>query len=72
LKWQKQVALLSRSSILVRAENAGHGIQIDAPDLTVEAFRRVIAAVRAGTPLPACTATPLPRLGGTCLDPTSA
>ena len=70
-KWQKQVARLSTSSILVRAENAGHGIQIDAPDLTAEAFRRVIAAVRAGTPLPACAATPLPRLGGTCLDPTS-
>jgi Alpha/beta hydrolase family len=70
-KWQKQVARLSKSSILVRADNAGHGIQLDAPALTAEAFGRVIAAVRAGTPLPACAATPLPRLGGTCLDPTS-
>ena len=53
---------------LVRAENAGHGIEIDAPDLTAEAFRRVIAAVRAGLPS-GSRATPLPRLGGTCLVP---
>jgi pimeloyl-ACP methyl ester carboxylesterase len=70
-KWQKQVALLSTSSILVRAENASHGIQLDAPALTAAAFRQVIAAVRAGAPLSACTATALPRLGGTCVDPTS-
>jgi pimeloyl-ACP methyl ester carboxylesterase len=72
LKWSKQVALLSTSSILVRADDAGHGIQLDAPDLTAEAFRQVIASVRAGARLPACSATPLPRLGGTCLDPTKA
>src|SRR5262245_50182684 len=53
------------------AENAGHGIQLDAPDLTAAAFLQVIAAARAGAPLPACSATPLPRLGGTCLDPMS-
>lgn len=70
-KWQKEVARLSTSSSLVRADNAGHGIQLDAPALTVEAFRQVIAAVRAGGPLTACSATPLPRLGGTCLDPAS-
>jgi hypothetical protein len=69
VEWQKQVARLSTSSILVRADNAGHAIQLDAPDLTAEAFRQVIAAVRAGAPLPGCAATPLPRLGGTCLDP---
>ena len=67
-KWQQQVARLSTSSILVRADNAGHGIQIDAPDLTAEAFRQVIAAARAGGRLPPCSATSLPRLGGTCLD----
>jgi alpha/beta hydrolase fold len=70
-KWQKQVALLSTSSILVRADSAGHGIQLDAPDLTAAAFRQVIAAVRTGAPVSACSATPLPRLGGTCLDPAS-
>jgi D-alanyl-D-alanine carboxypeptidase len=68
-KWQKEIALLSSSSILVRADNAGHGIQLDAPALTAEAFRQVIAAVRAHAPLRACAATPLPRLGATCLDP---
>ena len=70
-RWQKDVARLSTSSILVRAENAGHGIQLDAPALTAEAFRQVIAAVRTGPPLPACAATTLPRLGATCLDPAS-
>ncbi len=58
--WQKRVALLSTSSILVRVDFAGHGIQLEAPDLTAEAFRQVIQAVRAGAPLPACAATPLP------------
>jgi CubicO group peptidase (beta-lactamase class C family)/pimeloyl-ACP methyl ester carboxylesterase len=71
VKWQKEVARLSTSSILVRAENAGHGIQLDDPDLTAEAFRLVIAAARARVPLAACAATQLPRLGGSCVDPTS-
>ena len=69
--WQKRVALLSTSSILARVDFAGHGIQLEAPDLTAEAFRQVIAAVRASASLPACSATPLPGWGGTCLDPTS-
>ena len=68
---QKQVARFSTSSILVRADEAGHAIQEDAPGLTAEAFRQVIAAVRTHAPLPACAATPLPRLRGTCLDPAS-
>jgi CubicO group peptidase (beta-lactamase class C family)/pimeloyl-ACP methyl ester carboxylesterase len=71
VKWQKEVARLSTSSILVRAENAGHGIQLDAPDLTAEAFRLVITAARTSAPLPACAASALSRLGGTCLDPAS-
>jgi pimeloyl-ACP methyl ester carboxylesterase len=71
LKLQKQVALLSTSSILVRADNAGYAIQTEALDLTAEAFRQVIAAARARGPLPACSTTPLTSLGGTCLDPTS-
>jgi pimeloyl-ACP methyl ester carboxylesterase len=70
VKWQKQVALLSSSSMLVRADTAGHAIQFDAPDLTAEAFRLVIAAVRNRAPLPSCSATRLPALNGTCLDPT--
>ena len=69
--WQKRVALLSTSSILLRVDFAGHGIQLEGPDLTAEAFRLVIAAVRAKQPLPACTATRLRELLGTCLDPAS-
>ena len=71
LKLQKQVARLSTSSILVRADTSGHGIAIDQPNLSAEAFRQVIAAVRAHSALPACAQTPLPRLHGTCLDPNS-
>jgi pimeloyl-ACP methyl ester carboxylesterase len=71
LKAQKQVARLSTSSILARADTSGHGIAIDQPNLTAEAFRQVIAAVRAGRALPACAETPLPRLHATCLDPSS-
>jgi hypothetical protein len=68
---QKQVARFSTSSILVRADRAGHSIQFEAPGLTAEAFRQVITAVRASAPLPSCDKTPLSRLGGTCLDPMS-
>jgi hypothetical protein len=71
-KWIKQIALLSSSSILVRADFSGHAIQIQRPDLTEEAFRLVVAAVRKRAPLPSCSATRLPTLIGTCLDPTSS
>jgi pimeloyl-ACP methyl ester carboxylesterase len=71
LKLQKQVARLSTSSILVRADTSGHAIQYENPDLTAEAFRQVLDSARAGASLPACAATPLPRLRGTCLDPNS-
>jgi pimeloyl-ACP methyl ester carboxylesterase len=69
--WQMRTALLSTSSILVRVDDAGHGIQYEFPDLTAEAFRLVIAAVRANATLQACAATTLPDRGGTCLDPSS-
>jgi len=69
--WQRRVALLSTSSILVRVDGSGHGIQLEFPNLTADAFRLVIAAVRANALLPACPATPLPEWGGTCLDPSS-
>jgi pimeloyl-ACP methyl ester carboxylesterase len=71
LNAQKQVARLSTSSILVRADQSGHGIPTDQPNLTAEAISQVIAAVRAGRALPACTETPLPRFHATCLDPNS-
>jgi pimeloyl-ACP methyl ester carboxylesterase len=71
LKAQKQVARLSTSSILLRADQSGHGIATNQPNLSAEALRQVIAAVRAGRALPACTETPLPRFHATCLDPNS-
>jgi pimeloyl-ACP methyl ester carboxylesterase len=72
LEWQKQLARLSGSSMLVRADIAGPGaIHWGAPDLTGEAFRLVVAAARTGAGLPSCPATRLPKtLYGTCLDPT--
>jgi alpha/beta hydrolase family protein len=71
LKAQKQIARLSTSSILVSADRSSHFIPLDQPNLTAEAIRQVIAAVRAGRALPACTETPLPRFHATCLDPNS-
>jgi len=71
LNAQKQIARLSTSSILVSADQSDHFIPIDQPNLTAEAIRQVIAAVRAGRALPACAETPLPRFHATCLDPNS-
>jgi hypothetical protein len=68
---QKQAARLSTSSILIRADLSGHGISMNQPNLSAEAIRQVIAAVRAGRALPACAQTPLPRFHATCLDPNS-
>jgi pimeloyl-ACP methyl ester carboxylesterase len=71
LNAQKRVARLSTSSILVRADRSGHEISVSQPNLTAEAFRLVIAAVRVGRALRACAETPLPRFHATCLDPNS-
>ena len=71
LKWQKQVARLSTSSILVRAENAGHGIQLgrSGPD------RRGVPPINRcrsyWCPPPGLPRDASSQLGGTCLDPTS-
>jgi pimeloyl-ACP methyl ester carboxylesterase len=71
LEWQKQLARLSWSSMLVRADIADQGaIHWRAPDLTAQALRLVVFAARRGTRLPPCAATRLPKLYGTCLDPT--
>ena len=68
LKWQKEVARLSKSSMLVRAEvSVGGTIHITARDLTAEAFRLVVVAARRHAPLPRCAATRLPSMFGTCL-----
>jgi pimeloyl-ACP methyl ester carboxylesterase len=71
LRAQKQVARLSTSSILVRADQSGHPIASDQPNLTAAALRQVIEAVRAGSALPTCAQTSLPRFHATCLDPNS-
>lgn len=71
LKAEKEVARLSTSSILVSADLSGHGIAMSQPNLTAEAFREVIAAVRGGRALPACAQSKLLRFHATCLDPTS-
>jgi pimeloyl-ACP methyl ester carboxylesterase len=67
-KLQQQVARLSTTSMLVRADNSGHAIQEQAPDLTAEALRQVVTAARAAAPLPACGGSALTRLGGSCLE----
>jgi pimeloyl-ACP methyl ester carboxylesterase len=71
LKWQKRLARLSTSSMLVRADLAhADAPQLSQPDLTAEAFRLVVVAVRRDARLPRCAATPLPKtMFGTCLDP---
>jgi pimeloyl-ACP methyl ester carboxylesterase len=42
---------LSRNSKLIVAEHSGHHIQLDEPDLVVQAIREVVAAARQGTEL---------------------
>ena len=71
LKAEKEVARLSTSSILISADLSGHGIATDQPNLTAEAFREVVAAVRRGGALPACAQSKLLRFHATCLDPNS-
>lgn len=49
--WQELQAELSRlssNSRLLVAERSGHGIQIDQPDIVVDAIRQIVEAVRAG------------------------
>jgi pimeloyl-ACP methyl ester carboxylesterase len=43
---QTRLAALSTNSLLIRANNSNHMIQIDQPDLVVNAIRRVHAAAR--------------------------
>jgi pimeloyl-ACP methyl ester carboxylesterase len=44
---QARLAALSTNSLLIRANNSNHMIQVDEPGLVVEAIRRVHAAARA-------------------------
>jgi hypothetical protein len=69
LKDEKRVARLSTSSILVSADLSGHGIAMSQPNLTAEALREVIAAVRTGRAVPTCAESKLLHFHATCLDP---
>jgi hypothetical protein len=68
LQDQVRVARFSTNSLLVRVDNAGHDIPGDNPSIVVEALRQTVIATRKGAQLPACAATKLPGLGGTCLQ----
>src|SRR5579863_4331480 len=48
---QKRLAALSTNSLLIRANNSNHMIQMDEPELVVDAIRRVHAAARNKTQL---------------------
>jgi pimeloyl-ACP methyl ester carboxylesterase len=67
LQGQIRVSHLSTDSLLVRVDNAGHGIQDENPGIVVEALRETVIAVRKEVRLPPCTGTKLPRVAGTCL-----
>jgi pimeloyl-ACP methyl ester carboxylesterase len=67
LQCQIRVSHLSTDSLLVRVDNAGHGIQDEKPGIVVEALRQTVIAVRKEVRLPPCAGTKLPRLAGTCL-----
>ena len=70
--WQKRLTLLSTSSILVRADDAGHAIQRELPGpQTAEAFRQVIQALRRWCATSGVRHNAAAAHGGTCLDPSS-
>jgi pimeloyl-ACP methyl ester carboxylesterase len=62
----RELARLSTNMILADAPTADHNLPGSRPQLTLEAIKLVLAAVRSGSPLPACTQTALPSAGGTC------
>jgi RTX calcium-binding nonapeptide repeat (4 copies) len=62
------LARRSTNSILVNVPGIGHFIAGESPRLAVEAIRLVVASVRTGGKLPACSQTPLPSVGGSCVS----
>jgi pimeloyl-ACP methyl ester carboxylesterase len=46
---QRELATLSSTSVHVLAEESGHFIHVDQPQVVIEAIRQVVEAVRAGT-----------------------
>jgi pimeloyl-ACP methyl ester carboxylesterase len=60
------LARRSTNSMWVSAPGVATYIPAEAPQLTVEALRVVVAASRTGARLPPCAQTALPRVGGKC------
>ncbi len=63
---QQALAQISSNAILVLAEGSPHWVQSGAPDLSAEAVRLLVTAVRSGHVLPPCARTRLPALGASC------
>ena len=63
---QHQLAKISSNSLFAVATGSPHWIQSARPNLSAEAVRLVVAAVRNKKPLPACRASKLPQLGAAC------
>jgi pimeloyl-ACP methyl ester carboxylesterase len=62
----RELARLSTNKILADAPQADHNLPGSRPQLTLEAIKLVLTAVRSGSPLPGCAQTALPAAGGTC------
>jgi pimeloyl-ACP methyl ester carboxylesterase len=60
------LAQRSTNSMWVSAPGASTYIPAEAPQLTIEALRLVVAAARTGAHLPPCDQTQLPNAGGRC------
>ncbi|MEO8458803.1 MAG: alpha/beta hydrolase [Chloroflexota bacterium] len=54
LDLRRDLAQRSTNSLLVVANDAGHSIQKEAPDVVVKSIDLVVDAARTGAPLPAC------------------
>jgi pimeloyl-ACP methyl ester carboxylesterase len=63
---QRRLAGLSTNSMYVVAANSNHGVPASQPALVRAAIDLVVRAARSGDALPACAASTLPPLGGTC------
>jgi pimeloyl-ACP methyl ester carboxylesterase len=48
---QKQLLSLSRNSKEMTAENSGHFVMIDRPDVVIDAISQVVRSARSKTPL---------------------
>jgi pimeloyl-ACP methyl ester carboxylesterase len=51
MELQEDNATLSSNSKFIMVEGSGHDIEVDQPEVVVEAIQQVIEAVRTGAPL---------------------